>query len=132
MNTQTITVTKTQVTASGILVDSYGQPLENAHVYLQSKPSVGVITNSYGEFYIKNVNPLDFIVITYQGKERDVIQVNAIQDKTVIDTLDGLDNVTVTSSKKPRSILIGLIIGTAAFIAIAATNETVKPQKAKL
>lgn len=75
-----------QVQISGQIIDSDGQPVFAANIFLQSKVSIGTISDFEGKFSIalKSLDPQDSLIISSVGYEQTTVSINDIPENNFI------------------------------------------------
>lgn len=115
--------------ASFITVDTSGNLLQGVHVNLLSDPTIGAISSDpQAEVNLWNLNPKDYLIFTYQGREVRRILVENITRKVVLDINEQLDEVVISFRK--NNYALPLTVATFAVATLLSNNN--KPQKAKL
>src|ERR1044072_4085887 len=76
----------TLIDVRGRVVDEKGEPLEGVTVTVKST-SKGTSTNSRGEFSLSSINKGDVLEFTYVGYGTHSIQVNRVNNSTLIVSL---------------------------------------------
>ena|SRR5690606_25674696 len=114
------------VTASGIVRDINGNPLEGVNIYLQKDPMKGTTTNAHGEFVFPAVLGVLDVVFSYQGNEV-VKRASELQNQPVtINVLNTLPEANVNGKSKRK--LWPYLLG-AAVLGLAITYTSTEEPK---
>lgn len=114
------------ITVLGKVKDKSGLPLEGVNIYLFDNANVGTTTNESGEFFFEDLNETDLIIFSYQGQEV-ILEAGRIINEVIIDTVNVLDEVVVTSKPK-KNALPYILAGVALVVGVISIGGN-KPKK---
>ena len=106
MAVETYAQTSEPFTLQGVVVDTNGEPIVGAMVYVKDKPGVGTLTDAEGEFSIK-VDMYNTIGVSFVGYD-PVEQVITAKTKVVITMKEGIamDEVVVVGMGTQRKVSV--------------------------